>query len=260
MAAPEPYVYEPVDDTVGGHPRWLVALVVGAVLAPVFGLTPILQYMGWFLASLVHEIGHVVAAWLFGSPAYPAIRLDGHAAAIHKEQSVVLALLMWGAIAYGAWYFRKRRGLAVTLGVIALLYPALAFTQARELLHLLAGHLGELAFAGVFLVRGMSGGFSHSLAEQVVSATVGWYLLGRNLVLSWGLMTSDAARAAYAGNGSFGLTNDYIRVANNVLGCSLQTVAMLMFAIALLVLPIAVFAWLKIERSDLFTGGVAFSD
>jgi hypothetical protein len=67
-------------------PSPYVVVAIGAALAPVFGLTPILQYMGWFLTSLVHEMGHCVAAWLFGSPAYPAIRIDGHAAAIHVNR------------------------------------------------------------------------------------------------------------------------------------------------------------------------------
>ena len=52
----------------------MAKLGMGALLAPVFSLTPILQYMGWFLGSLCHEIGHSVVAWVFGMPAFPAIR------------------------------------------------------------------------------------------------------------------------------------------------------------------------------------------
>ncbi len=60
-----------------------------------------------------------------------------------------------------------------------------------------------------------------------------------NLWLCWQLMFSEAGRAWYRGNGSFGLTNDYIRVAQNVLGCSLESVAALMFVVALAVLPLS---------------------
>ena len=37
-----------------------VYLGLGLVTAPIFALTPLLGFMGWFLASLVHEMGHVL--------------------------------------------------------------------------------------------------------------------------------------------------------------------------------------------------------
>jgi len=221
----------------------LLALGGGALLAPVFTFTPILRYTGWFLGSLTHETGHAAAAWLCGCPAYPAIRLDGHAAAFHQPQQVVLALLVWAGLAWGTWAARHRLRVAVPLAVATLLYPLLAFTWLRELAHLLAGHLGELTFAVVFFWRALSGGFSPSLAERVTYGTVAWFLLGRNVALCFGLATSAAARAEYAGNGSFGLTNDYIRVAEDVLAWSVPSVALLMLVVSLAALPLAALLW-----------------
>ena len=66
-----------------------------------------------------------------------------------------------------------------------------------------------------------------------------WYLLLENLWLCGRLMFSPAGRAWYRGSGSFGLTNDYVRVANDLLGTSLETVAAGMFLVGLAVLPLS---------------------
>jgi hypothetical protein len=56
-------------------------------------------------------------------------------------------------------------------------------------------------------------------------------------------MTSAGARATYHENGSFGFTNDFLRVANEVLGCSLQTVAAFMLVASLAVVPVSILLW-----------------
>jgi len=225
--------------------RWREAglvLGVGGLLAPTLALVPILDYVGWFLTSLVHEIGHCVAAWFFGTPAYPAIRIDGHAAAMHSEQRILLALAVLAGLVYLAWCCRKRPVAAIVAGLAVLLYPALAFTRAHDVLHLLAGHLGELAFGGVFFYRALSGGFTASLPERVVYAGVALFLVAHNLLLDWGLATSMDARHAYAAHGSFGITQDFVRTAHS-LGCTLSTVGGFMLLPTLATLPIAWFVW-----------------
>lgn len=228
-----------------GPNPWVV-MAIGALLAPVLATLPLLQYVGWFLASLVHEMGHCVAAWFFGLPAYPAIRLDGHAAAVHSEQKLGLVLFVWALLACLVWSLRRTARARWVAGVGFALYPMLAFTQAHELIHLLAGHGGELVFAGIFVYRALSGGFTESVPERITYATCGLYLLGRNVVLDFGLMTSEAARAAYAGNGSFGLTQDFIRAAR-MLDWHLGAVGALMLVLSLLTLPLACWVWRCVE-------------
>lgn len=218
-------------------------LAIGAVTAPIFALTPMLKYMGWFLASLVHEMGHSAMAWLFGMPAFPAISLAGHAAAMHSEQSLLLALAIAAAIGAAAWHFLGGRPRRIALALLAVLYPLCAFTGVKELLHLCAGHGGELAFATLCLWKTLDGGFTHSRLERALYGTVGWYLLGKNVILCFGLMTSASSRAWYADTGSFGMTNDLIRVAEDVLGWSLPAVAFLVLVVALAVLPAALALW-----------------
>ncbi|MDF1836981.1 MAG: hypothetical protein P1V35_03855, partial [Planctomycetota bacterium] len=220
-------------------------LGLGLLLAPLFAYMPFLGYFTWFLGALFHETGHCFFGWLMGQPAMPAISLGGHAMAMHQGQSAFLALAICGGLATGAWCLRAHRGLAITLAVAAVLQPLLAFTQGKEVLFLLGGHLGELAMATVCIWRTISGGFSESHLERLLYSMLGWYLVGSNLALSAGLLFSQEARAEYGSNGSFGLTNDYLRLANDVLGTSLGTVAFGMLLVSLIPVPLA---WIVSHR------------
>ena len=222
---------------------WAV-LGIGAALAPALGLLPILQYVGWFLASLVHEIGHCIVAWTFGAPAYPAIRIDGHAAAIHGDQKVFLVGVVWLILLWVGWSVRHRPRLRIVLAVALVLHPLMAFSKSHDILHLLAGHMTELAFAGLAFHRAFSGGFTESTAERITYAAVAWFLLGKNVIMNFGLMTSESARQTYLGNGSFGLEQDFIRAARE-LGWSLSSVGGLMLLLSLAVLPALWFLWTR---------------
>jgi hypothetical protein len=218
-------------------------LGLGLVIAPIFAWTPLLQYMGWFLASLVHEMGHSAVAWFCGMPAFPAIALDGHAAAVHGPQLLFLVALIAGGMASFLWKRLEGTRRIAALIALGILYPALAFTSARELAHLVAGHGGELAFATLCLWKALDGGFTESRAERLAYGVVGWYLAGKNLFLFGGLFGSAASRAHYAENGSFGMTNDMIRVAEDVLGWRLESVALVGVLVSLCVLPAALWLW-----------------
>jgi hypothetical protein len=211
----------------------LAYLAAGAAAALLFTLTPLLKYMGWFLASLVHEAGHCAAAWATGCPAFPAIRLDGHAAAVHGDQSTIFALAAGAALGALAW---RRRSIA--LGAATLLYPAIAFTTAREWLFLLSGHLAELAIGGVFFWRAIVGGFTNSRAERVLYAGCAWHLVGKNVWLAGGLLFSDGVRQWYRGSGSFGLVNDYLRLVGSM-HVGLGVIAFVMLVLSLAVLPVS---------------------
>ncbi len=226
-----------------GMPAPWFYLGVGALCAPIFVLLPLVQMMGWFLSSLVHEMGHSAVAWSCGMPSMPVIRLDGHAAAVHGEQVTFLLAMIWMALGLAAWQLRDRRLRIATLVVVCLLYPILALTQVRELAHLMGGHVAELAFAVLCFGRALSGGFTSSPVERGLYSTLGWFFVGNNLHLTGGLLLSESVRDWYSQNGSFGLTNDYIRVAEHFFGGSLSFVALIMTVVALCVLPAALFLW-----------------
>ena len=223
----------------------LVALGAGLPLALVF-LLPAVRFAGWFLRSLVHELGHTAAAWAFGCPAVPAIRLDGHAAAFHQHQMVPLAILLWAGLGWLAWSNRGRPGLRLLLFPAAALYPLVAFTSAREVVFLFAGHLGELAFATAFFLRALRGGFSGYEGERPLYAALAWFWAGGTTLLAGGILFSAAKRAAYLGNRSFGIANDLDRLAG-LLHLPLGVVAFLLLALSLAPLPLAL--WLASKRT-----------
>ena len=226
-----------------GLPAPWFFLAIGLLTAPLFAVLPLAGRMGWFLSSLVHEMGHSAVSWLFGMPSVPVIRLDGHAAAVHGEQVVFLLVMIGLGLGYLALQLRDRRLRLAGLLTVASLYPMLALTGAKELAHLLGGHCAELAFACLCLQRALSGGFTSSPTERGLYATLGWYMLGDNLLLTTGLIFSEATRAWYRTNGSFGLTNDYIRVGDQFFGGSLGAVAVIMTIVAACVLPLALLWW-----------------
>lgn len=243
IAALEPSIARTTDGAQRERREPWLHLAVGLATAPVFGLTPILGFMGWFLASLVHEMGHAAFAWFCGMPAIPAISLAGHAAAVHSEQQPLLVAVIAAGLASAAWRLLEGRARWIALALVAVLYPSIALTGAKELLHLLAGHAGELVFATICLWKTLDGGFTQSRFERALYGTVGWYLLGKNVFLCIGLSSDASARATYADNGSFGLTNDFLRAADDVLGWRLESVALLMLAACVLVLPAALALW-----------------
>ena len=249
MVAPELVFDEPPVPPVLGMPRSLFFFVVGvpAALLCVSGAFG-LRY-SWFLAALFHEFGHTLAGLLLGTPSFPTISLAGHAATVHQEQMTGMAVAIQLALVGGVvWLWRGgARERAVALGFAAAVYPLLAFVEpVRETVFLLGGHLGELAFATLCLARAWTGGFTHHSLERGAYSMLGWLLVGRNVGLCWGLATSAAARAEYRGNGSYGLTNDYIRLAEDVWGWSLPQVAVLMLVVALAVPALAAaLGWLR---------------
>jgi len=215
-----------------GPPAGLVPLLLGIPIALVIGLAGPMAFVGWFLTALVHEMGHCAAALLFGSFAIPAIRLDGHAAAVHSEPSTLAAIAIWVALAGLAWRFRGHRPLLVALTAAAALYPLFAFTKGREVVHLLAGHLAELAFATLFFWQAMTGRFTKTGAERPFYAALGWLWTGGAVVLFASLAFSESSRQWYHANGSFGLENDLVRVARTF-RTSLPTVALPMLFLSL---------------------------
>lgn len=233
---------------IAGLPEPWFFLALGLLLAPILTFTPMLQYVGWFLGSLCHETGHAAMGWFLGCASVPAIRIDGHAAAIHQAHSKFLSGLVMLALASTAYRSRARRGRLVAWLAVLAVYPVLAFTGAREAAFLFAGHLGELAFATYFLSRAVDGGFSGSAAERATHAMVGWFLVGRNAWLAGGLVWKESVRDWYAESGSFGLVNDYLRLAREVFASPVTLPAGAMLVASLLAPAIAL--WIGKASSE----------
>lgn len=230
------------------RPRWAeptLYLAVGIPLAFVFTWTPILGFIGWFLASLVHEVGHSAFGWITGHPSVPAIALTGNAVAVHSAPMLIVRLAVVVGVVAAAYHGLQGRARVVAIASFLPIYALLALTPLCEIGFLASGHLGELVAGSVCLWRAAGGAECHSRAERAAYSMLGWFLIGDNILLSFGLAFSAAARAEYATNGSFGLTNDYLRLANDHLGVPLEAVGLVMGLLALAVpaATIGAFAW-----------------
>jgi hypothetical protein len=74
--------------------------------------------------------------------------------------------------------------------------------------------------------------------------------LGGNVFLFGALILSDETRQWYLTNGSFGLENDFVRIAR-MLGTSLPVVAFPMLLVSLLPLPIAYWLFRRTPEANL---------
>ncbi|MBF2054948.1 MAG: hypothetical protein IGS03_15990 [Candidatus Sericytochromatia bacterium] len=220
-------------------------LLVGLAWALFFSL-PIylIKTIGWFFSSVVHEMGHTLSAWYLGHFALPALRLDGHAATVHFDQSLWITLPVWAFLIAASVYFWKvkARLLMFSFGALALSYPLLAFTLLQELVFLMGGHGGEMIIATVFFWRALVPGKVLE-EERTLYAALAWYLWFQNLILNGSLFLSAKSRAWYLSNGSFGLENDWVRLAQHF-GWSLSFLAFVIFVICVVIPPLGL-AWAR---------------
>jgi hypothetical protein len=225
--------------------RWLA---IGFVAA--YAATMVLPgNFVWFLCAIPHEMGHATVGCLLGHPSAPAISLAGEAwtGIAPLERWLVWTMAIGFAIAAVA--YRPRRLACAAFGATALLLPLLAFRDVADVLITTGGHAGELAFATYCYALAWTGGRTDTPQERVACAMAGALLQCTNLQLCFGLLTSAAARDHYAHNGSLGIKNDYLVLAEDLLQWPLRSVALAMFVAALLPLPIGLLVGHWRERS-----------
>ena len=194
-------------------PTERTAVLVGAAIAVVVLLVPFLRFVFGTLGTLVHELGHSAVAWLFGIPAIPSFDfVHGGGWSLQGRRSVVLQLAWLAALGWLGFRVRAHRNaLAVVLGV-GLAWAALAATFLHEVAITAAGHAGELAFAAIFLHRGLTGAGCRLPVERPLSIFVGLFLEARVVLFAWGV-AFDAGTRDYYETGKGGVLHDLHDVA-----------------------------------------------
>lgn len=219
-------------------PRWRY---LAAGIAAAWALGFVLPGMfAWFLAAIPHEMGHATVGCLLGRPSAPAISLAGHAWTGIGERRDALVWVMAIALAIAAYVQRERLHRCVPLAVMALFVPMVAFASTAEVLIAAGGHVGELVFAAYCYAICWSGGRTGTPAERGAGAMAGALLQHGNITLCWGLMHDAAARDLYANNGSLGMKNDYLVLAEDLCNCGLGKVAGIMLVLSVLALPLGI--------------------
>lgn len=203
-----------------------VALAAGLAVALVAFSFPFSRFVFGYFVTLVHEMGHTLAGWLFGYPSIPAFDFAyGGGVTSHQARMVLLPILVQGALLWLAFLFRRNPlSLGLSLGVAAF-YGFTAWTGAHHAWILAMGHGTELLIAAIFLHRSFSGDACQLSAERPVYAFAGAFTLLHDLHFAFQLVTSPEQRQLYGDAKGGGHWMDFSRLANETFQVPLETVA-----------------------------------
>lgn len=237
------------------RPVWEV-LAIGALLTAAAWFFPFARYVFQAFLTLVHELGHAAAGWIFGYPSIPAFDFTyGGGVTIHQDRSQWLLGLAY-LLLFGALFRLRQRPRAFWWTAAALVcYALLAHTAAHDLLIVAMGHGFELLFAGIFLYRAISGRGCIYAAERPLYAFVSFFILLSDLYFAHRLHNSPTFRSEYRSAKGGGDWMDFSRLAREYLHTDLPTVATL-FLVGCLLVPLA--SWLVFRYRERLLG--AFRD
>lgn len=219
------------------------AIAIGLVLSLVILASPQLTFILSPLITLVHELGHAAAAWIFGYPAIPSFDfIHGGGITLQLARFTPLLFLMYSALGYGLYRFRSNIHLSRIFLGLGIGYTFCAFTSLHEILMISMGHGFELGFAGLFLYRALSGAACRMAAERPLYGMMACYIWLYDLKFGHGLLFDRKARSIYQqGKGDI-LDHDFVRLANEYFGIGLSGVVVL-FMLVCLATPVFAF-WL----------------
>ncbi len=204
---------------------WL-SLLAGAVITGVVMFVPFLTYIFSYLKILVHEFGHALFGWLFAYPTIPAFDfMYGGGVAIHNERQMLLLVFVYLGFGWLLVTFRKNIPTLIIIGIIIGVFSLGAFTELHSLMILFMGHGAELAFAGLFLYRAISGSSIVVALERPLYAFVGLFIEVLDIRFAYQLFTSHAHRVDYEAAKGGGHWMDFSRIAEKFLHVDLTAVA-----------------------------------
>lgn len=192
-----------------------------------------LQYLTVFL----HEMGHTITRWLFGYLAYPSFNFakGGGMKADFKHSQILLGVIYAGFGLASFMVLAKRAyRLAGGMAVGGFVHVSLMFGQGHEAFIYYMGHGCELLVATYLIVHAARGEAVGGWIRQYLTLILGFYLMGKNVILSLGLGTGPARmREAYAKMEGVHVAGDFANIAR-LIGESVPTVALCSLGITVL--------------------------
>lgn len=227
--------------------RAIGALLTGLILAiALVGIGPLTVLFHGFLV-LVHELGHALTYWLFGSPALPTVNiLYGGGITFSAGQSGVLLALIYGGLGWLAYKLRAYPGWLGVLAGFTLLYSLCLLTPLHIILPILMGHGLECVAIALCLYLALSGYLCRIKGDRAIYAMLGFFTLLRTIQFSWRLGHDPDFRAGYEEGIGGVLDNDLVILANQYLNVDLSAIATA-FLIACLAAPIVAFLIFRYE-------------
>jgi hypothetical protein len=193
-------------------------------------LLPFLSFVFHYILILVHELGHAVFGWLFGYPSVPAFDfMYGGGLTSHQDRKMIIFVIIYLLLAGLFYLFRRNRLTLLFLIGLAVLYTIITFTPLHQLVILFMGHGTELVFGAIFMYRALSGSSIIVPAERPLYAFLGFFVFFMDLRFTHRLMTSAEFRVDYGAAKGGGHWMDFSRIAHEILGVELTSVAAFFF-------------------------------
>jgi hypothetical protein len=232
--------HDEIDSEVEPEPRhmdrtdWMF-LGIGLAIAVGVKAFPLLNHIFMTMTTLVHELGHTIFGWLFGYPSLPAFDLRyGGGVTMSMQRSIALLILFYGLCAGLIYTYRRNTVTLVFLLTLVIVHAVCTYTSMHDVIILFMGHGTELAIAGIFIYRALSGAAVVHTAERPLYAAVGLFIVISDTIFSYRLVTSVRARDLYEQAKGGGHWMDFSRIAEDYLHVDLTAVALFFFLCCLI--------------------------
>ena len=229
------------DDATPGAPplskgAWR-ALGIGFGLAFVIWLMPFTRILFAPLSTIIHELGHALAAWSYGYQAVPAFDFGegGGVTMIPEERSMAIVAGVYLLFAVLLWRVRKHAPTVLALIVAAVIHSWIMWSPWHEGVIIGMGHGMELVFAAIFLYRAMTGTTLLQADERPAYAMVGFLILLDRASFFYRLSTDRELQEWYL-EGKASADNDLVRIADSFWNTSVPHMAQL-FMLACVAMP-----------------------
>jgi hypothetical protein len=222
---------------------WLV-LASGPVFALLIMCVPLVNHIFMTFTTLVHEMGHTLAGWIFGYPALPAFDLQyGGGVTATMPRSTLLLVVFYAVMAFLVYTYRKNRMTLIFLVLCLAIHVILSVTMMHDVVFLFMGHGMELMIAGVFFYRALSGAAVVHAAERPLYCIIAWFIVMSDFRFAYQLATSAHMRRMYEQAKGGGHWMDFSRIAEDYLHTDLRVVAVFFFLTTLLPLVLGYLAF-----------------
>ena len=189
---------------------------VGLTLALSTFFIPFTRFIFTYLTILLHEFGHSLFAWIYGSPSIPSFDFTyGGGVALSFQQNIYIVYCVYALMVYGVWFLRHNTIPLISLVAFFIFYICTVHTEWRDIVRIYMGHGTEALISGIFLYRGLSGSQTINNAERSLYFSCAFFLAFVNLDFSLNLINDNYFLREYmVGKGGF-LMNDFHKLAEH---------------------------------------------
>ncbi|MDD7985501.1 hypothetical protein PQO01_11120 [Lentisphaera marina] len=187
----------------------IIRLVLGIILGVLAFNFQFTRFIFSYLTILIHELGHSIFGWIYGYPSIPAFDFTyGGGVAMYMQRKIEIIYLTYAVLIYGIYYLRKNIiPLICNIGFL-ILFIFTSRNEGADIMRVYMGHGTEIAFAAIFLYRGLTGSQSVNNIESCLYIACAFFIFNQNIDFAYSLR-NDAAFLANYMQGKGDLTHDF---------------------------------------------------